>query len=499
MNFASGVFVSGATIAIALFTTPLLLRLLGPERFGAYRAAGDWFGHLTILEFGLGGALAPLLALALGRGDEGAVRRTMAEGVRAFLRVGLAAVAAGLTITLLMERLVPVSPDLVRDLRNGCLIGVVGLLLYPLVPFRQLAEASQRGYVASLFTLAQSVTTTALAILLASRGFGITGQFAALLGGSLVFASLITRDGLIRHPGVLYAAAREPRSDTVLAEIRRLNTPSMLFDLSSRAGLLTDNIVIAAIFGPAAVVPLFFTQRLPQLAQSQLQSVGNASWAALGELHVLGRHDVFRARLVELTRLVSALSLAVLIPIMAYNHVFVRLWVGISHYGGPAVTLLAGVNAFLLALVSLWGYCFSGTGRIAVLVPAMMAGAVLNLTLSILGAYRFGIAGPLFGTAVSIACTTLWFLPLQLHRHFEVPLVGLVRAVLAPLAWAALPAFGIVWLARHAPPHSWLGLGTEVSAAGLLLLAIWWFGELSGAERAHYTERLKMVLPGKRS
>jgi len=498
LNFASGLFATGATILVAFVTTPLLLRFLGPERFGAARAASDWFGHLSILELGLGGALAPLLALALGRGDTGAIRDIMAAGVRSFVRVAGLASAAGLLITLFIGRLVPVSPELLHDLRIGCLIGVIGLLLYPLAPFRQLADAGQRGYAVSAIGLAQSLTTTLLAVLLAWKGLGISGQFAAVLAGQLVFFTFITRYGSGRHPGILDAAAAGPASEATRAAIRRLNLPSLLFDLSSRAGLLTDNIVIALVLGPAAVVPLFLTQRLTSLAQTQLQGVGTASWAALGQLHALGRREVFNARLVELTRLVAALATIVLIPIAAYNHVFIGLWIGTSHYGGPVVTACATINAFLLALVSLWGYCFSGTGQIAAMVPAMLIGSVLNVALSIGGAYTFGVAGPLIGTGVAIASTTLWYLPLLLRRQFGVNLGSLARAVLLPLLWAALPAAGIVFVARHYPPDSWPALGVHGSFAGLLLLAVWWFGELRADERAHYIERARMALPGRR-
>jgi O-antigen/teichoic acid export membrane protein len=498
LNFASGLFASGATIVVAFVTTPLLLRFLGPERFGAARAASDWFGHLSILELGLGGALAPLLALALGRGDAAAVRNIMAEGVRSFLRVAGLAAAAGLLITLFIGRLVPVSPELLRDLRTGCLIGVLGLLLYPLAPFRQLADAGQRGYAVSLIGLGQSLTTTLLAVLLAWKGFGISGQFAAFLAGQLVFFTLITHYGTRRHPGVLGAAVAGAPDAEARAAIRQLNLPSLLFDLSSRAGLFTDNIVIALVLGPAAVVPLFLTQRLTSLAQVQLQSVGNASWAALGQLHALGRHEVFNARLVELTRLVAALATIVLIPIAAYNHLFIGLWIGESHYGGPVVTAFATVNAFLLALVSLWGYCFSGTGQIAAMVPAMIVGSVLNVALSISGAYVFGVAGPLIGTCVAIASTTLWYLPLLLQRRFGTDPAALARAVVLPVLWAALPAAGIVYVAKHHPPASWPALGLHGAAAGLLLLSVWWFGELRSDERAHYAERVRMALPGRR-
>lgn len=498
LNFASGLLTTAATIVVAFVTTPLLLRYLGTERLGAARAASDWFGNLTVLEMGLGGALAPLLVLALGRGDTRAVRDIMAEGVRAFLRVAGLAAGAGLLITLFIARLVPVDPALLHDLRTGCLIGVIGLLLYPFAPFRSLADAGQRGYAVSFISLGQSLMTTLLAVLLAWKGFGISGQFAALLAGQLVFVTLITRYGTRRHPGVLRAALAGPQSADARANIRRLNVPSLLFDLSSRAGLMTDNIVIALVLGPAAVTPLFLTQRLTSLAQVQLQSVGNASWAALGQLHALGRHEDFNARLVELTRLVAGLATIVLIPIAAYNHVFIQLWIGVRNYGGPVVTAFATINAFLLALVSLWGFCFSGTGQVAAMVPAMIVGALLNVALSVSGAFLFGVAGPLIGTAVAIAATTLWYLPVLLRRRFGTDLGALVRAAVLPLVWAAPPAAAIVFMARRYPPASWPELGAHGAAAGLLLLSVWWFGELRADERAHYADRVRMALPGRR-
>jgi len=108
------------------------------------------------------------------------------------------------------------------------------------------------------------------------------------------------------------------------------------------------------------------------------------------------------------------------------------------------------------------------------------------------------VAGPLLGTCVAIASTTLWYLPVQLRRRFGTNLGALARAVVMPLLWAALPAAGIVFVAKHHAPASWPALGLHGAAAGLLLLSVWWFGELRADERAHYAERVRMVLPGRR-
>jgi O-antigen/teichoic acid export membrane protein len=494
-NFAAGLLYTSVTVLVAFLATPLLLDWLGTERFGAFRAAGDWFSHLGILELGLSGALAPLLALALGRGDRGAVRSTMAEGIRAFVIVTAAAIAAGAALTLVITWLVPVTPALAADLKRACLIGLVGLLAFPLTPFRQLAEGGQRGYVVSAFLLAQSLVTTGLALLLARAGWGISGQFLALLAGQAVFVGLLVRDGLVRVPGMLGEAMRGPRDADARARLRHLNLPTFLFDLSGRVGLLTDNIVLALMLGPAKVVPLYMTQRLIVLAQGQLQGVGNSSWAGLAELHARGHHERFNARLVELTHLVAALGVAVLVPLAAYNQHFVARWVGSAHFGGDLVTVVAVINAYVLAILSLWGWCFSGTGQVRALVPVSVVGATVNLVASIVLARRVGVAGPLLGTLAGFATTTAWFLPLQLHRTFGTRIGSLAGAAVRPVLLSAPLCALVVWLARAHEPAGWIGLGAEMAAAAGILLAFWWFVVLRAVERSSYKERLRAMMP----
>ncbi len=76
-------------------------------------------------------------------------------------------------------------------------------------------------------------------------------------------------------------------------------------NLCGRVSLLTDNIVVSGLLSPALVTPFVLTQRLTSLAQRELQTIGNASWAALAELSAQGRKDVFSRRLLELTRVVA--------------------------------------------------------------------------------------------------------------------------------------------------------------------------------------------------
>jgi O-antigen/teichoic acid export membrane protein len=488
LNFASGLAVTAATTAIAFFTTPLLLRWLGPERYGAVRAVSDWFGHLSVFELGTAGALPAVLALAIGQADASRLRALMAAGVRAYLRIGVLATLGALAITALCAQLVPVRADLASDLRTACLVGMIGVLLYPLAPYRALADAAQQGYLINFGLLAQSLVTTALALLFAHQRLGITGQFLAVVAGQVVFAVLLLTVGSRRVPDA-FRAALGGVDAAARAELARLNLPTFWFMLSGRLGLLTDNIVVAGLLGPGRVVPLYLTQRLIGIAGGQLYAVGGASWAALAELHALGRKDTFNARLLDLTRLVAGLALAVMVPLVAFNRHFVTRWVGAVSFGGDAITLLAAANAYMLALVTLWTWVFSGTGQVRRIAGAAMASAVLNLALSVVGTLVIGIAGPLLGTFLGTLGINMWYVPRELERTFGTSAAALFRAATLPLLWSLPLGAGLAWLARSHAPTGWLMLGTEMALSGLLLLVFWWALALTDAERASFRAR----------
>ena len=113
LNYASGILFTVATLLTAFFTTPLLVGWLGDARLGAYRMIIGWYGYLTLLDFGLGGLLSPLLARALGKGDTHALRGTLATGTRAYLRLTLLILCVGLAMTPLVVWQVGVPSSLV--------------------------------------------------------------------------------------------------------------------------------------------------------------------------------------------------------------------------------------------------------------------------------------------------------------------------------------------------------------------------------------------------
>lgn len=468
LNFATLLTFTAVTIGVGLFASPWLEYWLGRERFGAFRVVLDCQGYLTLLELGLGGALSPLVARALARGDEEALNHAMASAAQAYLRVALVVVTVGAGLTALLPRfVVGLSPADLADLRRAWLVGLVGLLTLALVPFRTLIEANQRGYQVNLLLTAQALVITGVSLFLARRGWGITGQAIALIVGNWLFALTLTLGVVRGRPRLLGSWTLRPAAETRRV-LWALSAATFLISLSGRVSLMTDNLVVGSMLGAGTVTTLFFTQRLPVLAQSLLLGVGTAIWAPLAELHARSEHEAFNRRLVELSRLVALLSVVGLGPIVAYNRHFVAAWMGPDFaYGGDAIAILAALNAFLLAQLSLWGWCFSATGQTGrVVVPSIVA-AVVNIVASIVLTRRLGVVGPLLGTTLAFVTVSLWSLPWLLHRVFDTSIAALAQAVAVPLAWGLVYTSGLWWVTHHHEPYGKLGLALEMALAAL--------------------------------
>jgi len=490
-NVAGGLIFALVSAASSLLVTPLLLRWLGPERLGAYRALTDWVGHLTFLELGLGGALMAALAGRLGQGERAAVASLLAAGLRAYCWVTVAQLAAGVALVVTLPYLIALGQPGRGELRMAGAIALLPFVMTPLWTFRVLADTRQRGYLNWTLLTAQVLLMTGLSLVAARLGWGLIGQSLAFATAQIPTLLVLTWDGTRAYPEV-WKAAPDHSDRGALGGLRR---PTFFHGLMDRIGLVSDNIIIAWVLGPAAVVPFFLTQQLAVLAQSQLKGLGQATWAGLAELYALGDEAILRIRLLELTGLVSGLGLALLAPIAAYNKAFVNLWVGRDVYAGNVVTGLACLNVLLWSIYSLWGWALLGTGHIKKWVPFAVISTLVIVLVSALGTAALGVVGPPLGTATGLLLVTSWALPQVLGQVLGIPPRALWRAALAPLRWG-LPYTAALWaVATYYSPKGWLGFvsATGMGAAGGLVL--WWCLSLGSQERTEWRGRLRSLLP----
>jgi O-antigen/teichoic acid export membrane protein len=498
LNFATTALLLAVSMAVSLPATRWLLHWLGAPAFGGIRVLNTAFGYMTLLELGLGGALGPLLAGAINRGDDRALHETVAAGARAYFWVALSSISLGLVLTPVIPWFASdLNPAQVDDLRRGWLVQLTGFAVLTFLPLRSVFEARQLGYVVNLLLLAQSLLVTGVSLLLARAGWGITGQSAAAVLGNWAFSLAICTGAFRSHPGLFRSMLSTPTSPETRRSLRNLSVPNLLLNISGRVSVMSDDLIIGRMLGTARVTTLVNTQKLATMGQTILQSLGGASWAALAQLHTQGDDETFNRRLVEITRIIIVLGVVGLVPVLAYNRTFVRLWLTPEFpYGGDAVIGFACLNALLMGTQSLWSWCFVATGKIRAITPLYVLMMTVNLTTSVLATRQFGIPGPLIGSTVAQLALGAWALPILLRRTYGTPVGALFRAVALPAAAGALAAVPLCAFTRYVhEPAGWLGLAAEMSASALLLLGLSVTVLLTPEDRAAWRLRLAQIRP----
>jgi len=464
------------TLLIGIVSTPVLLHFLGDERVGAFRVATDWAGYLVLFELGLSGALRARFARAVAHSEQ-ATALAFSAGVGMYRRVTAWTLLAACAFAVAIPWVVPVNSSLRAELVLAWLLLAgtsFGLLLGPIRP---LQESVQQGFIVNHLLLVQSVAVTAVGVGLAWIGWGIISQAVGVLVGSLILAGASYWWLKENYPSLCCQLIRPDPNVDEQKQLSKLSLPTFASRISGQVGVMSDNILVGFMLGPAAVVPFFLTQRISSVGQGLLQSFSGASWAGLADLYHRQHTELLQERVIELTRLITMVAVVILAPILVFNRHFVTLWVGEERFGGEWLTLLAVINALLLSILSLWGLLFAGTEKIGAVAPVSVASAIVNVLVSIPATYFLGLVGPLIGTLLALLLVQGTRYPALLKAHFGISRRAIFAALANPWLVSGPVIVAAWWAVRSYPtlqPGSWLELTVAVALMSTILSVLQW-------------------------
>jgi len=484
LNFVMSFLRNFVSLLIGIISTPIILSYLGEERFGIWRVLVDWIGHLSLAEFGLFGALLTLFVKSIA-GKSVPLNAVFRLGFQQYSIVFLLQVIALGLFCLVFERFIPVS-DAAQHETWVCyfIVAVTPFFTHSQV-FRAYLEASQRGYIVSYVMILQNIIFVGATLLFLHWGYGLKGQAVALVV-SIAFAMIVYT--IFCLPEIKsYFLSQDKFVDTESFSIQRKS--QFWIEVGGRAAFLSDNLIITFVLGTREVTGFFLTQRLIQIAQAQLQNVGNSAWAGMGELYYQNNFETFKARLFQITEVTAFLSGIGLATLIYLNPSFVVLWTGKVSFAGLSISNLAAINAGFFALASLWSWCFSSTHKSEKILMAALVQSVVNVILSVTLTYKIGLAGPLWGTLVSTVMMMAW-LGMLLKKYFDVSISNLHRSWVVPMVPPISIALVLVYWGWIPEIQTWTTLVLWVIGVGLIVSPICYFTLLRKTSREFFRHQV---------
>ena len=388
--------------SLGLVCIPLLVRALGPERFGLLAFAWTLVGSFSPFDLGVGRALTQALAARAGRAEEDDSPALVWSAAWLLLALGaLGGAAVWVAAPAIAGRWLNVSPGLVPEaVRAFRLLAVAVPLTVVTSGLRGVLEAGQAFRAASALRVPLALFTFVGPLAVHPLHPGLVPAVAVVVAGRLVVCALHAGQVLGRYP-----ALRRPRAVRAGA----------LREFAGAAGWMTvstlSNPILVTgdrfVLGGALPVAAFAQYAAVTEAASKLGLVGSVLQPVLlPAVAALRAGDPARAtRLVD--RALRATALAALPPalvLVAFAPEVLAAWLGpaLSRGAAPLLQLLA-VAYFVNTCAQIPFAALQGAGRAD--LPAKFHAVEVPLYLGLLWAAvgQFGLLGAGAACALRLA------------------------------------------------------------------------------------------------
>lgn len=485
-------------IAVSFFLAPFVVASLGSVYYGIWTLLNQFTGYLWLFDFGVRESVIKYVAQYHATGEYDRIDSTVNTSLFLYTPIAILTVLGTSAMAAALPYAFNIPDDAVFEARVTLLLTggsiaqsfVFNVFVGVLMGLRRFYLVSRMGI---LFTLLRS----GLIVLALKAGYGIIAlgliQFAlgTLMGGIVVWHAL-------RFLPTYRVRLLVPQRD----ELKRVFNYSRFVvgnNIGEKVIFSTDALVIGAL-QPVSMLTYYaiagsligYLRNLMQASASVLNPETSAL-AARREDARLG------ALFATATKSGVLVGLPVCIGLFVLGTRFVSLWVG-PQYGplsGQVLMVLATAHAFGLP-----HYCISavlyGLDRHNIIARWRGVEAAVNLALSIVFVYQFGIIGAALGTLCSHVFVAAFVLPramagvipLNLRDYYVStyvrPLVAGIPFALACLGVEALAPASLVTFA----------------ALGALALPVYalsvWLVALTPAERAAASARVRRLLPAGR-
>ena len=436
----------GIPLLLALALTPVLVALMGTERWGLFTLALAMVGIFGVFDLGLGMALTRAVSEAIGEGRGEDAPALVGATLVALL--GLSAVMAGLAwafMPVLVGRVLIVPPGLEAEALDAFrLLAAAAPLVVLNAALWGVLAAWQRFRAANLVNMPVSIFYYLGPVIALLVWDSLVAVMAALvlvrLVSGLAYAALAWRD----VPGLGLARARF----ALLKPLLRQGGWMSLSGALTQVLLYADRFIIGALIGLTAVAfyatPLDLVMRmwiLPvAVAQTLLPAIASSFRTAPGRTALLMRRGAL---------IVAGLVLPACLVLVALAEWLLWLWLGTAFAeGGGMVLRILGVGIFFSCLAFVPGVLLDAIGRPEVTATFSLVQAAVFLPLGALLLVLIGIEGAAIAWTARAAtdCAGRFLLAARCYPPAAeagralLPLLGVAGVGLALMVPASLPA-----------------------------------------------------------
>jgi O-antigen/teichoic acid export membrane protein len=447
-NVGSSWFALGVNIVVGVLLSPYILHHLGDDAFGLWVLIFSITGYYGLFDLGIRSSIVRYVATYSATGDGGELDRLISTALFTYSTIGAIAILFTLSGSYYVGSIFRISRDFLHTARWLFLIvGSAVALGFPLGVSGGILEGLQRFYLLNFTNICSTMVRALLIVLALRHGRG-------LLAVALITVSMPLVAGLVNATVVLRILPLRLHFKNVNRNsVRRIATYSsstLIIIVAGRLRFKTDAMVIGTFLSSAAITYFTIGSRLVDYAGEVVSGLAQIFVPMSSQSDATGDLGGLRKIFVAGNRACALVMFPMAAILIILGKSVIEVWVGARYVATSyPVLLVLVIPSTLMWAQSASGRVLFGMAKHKSLAIVTLLEGGANLFLSILLVRRFGILGDAAGTAIPLACTTLFFLPRHVCRVLKLRIGIYVReAFLLPLMLCA-PLVAALLLMRH--------------------------------------------------
>lgn len=394
------------TMLCGIIVPKLMLDAFGSEVYGAATSIGQFLSYIALLEGGIGGVARAVLYKPLAEDDNETISAIMAEIKRFFRIIAYIFVVYVLAIACFFKMISGVE---ILDWTSTFLLVVV----ISISTFGQyfigisnsiLLQAAQRSYVTNLVNIAGTVVNAALIVVM------------ILLGSNIIVVKLVSSIVFVMKPVVLWAYVRRKYRLRPVAKNDRIYLTQKWNGLGQHIAYFlhsnTDIVILTCFANLKAVAVYSVYNMVVANIQNLTISFVSGMEALFGDMLAKKENSRLSRTFGMYETIISVVSVMLFSVTAVMILPFVRLYTaGVSdaNYEAPLFAILLILSALVYCLRMPYHSMVIAAGHFRQTQIAAYAEAAINVTLSMLLVFRFGLAGVAAATLTATAFRWIYY------------------------------------------------------------------------------------------
>ena len=417
-NSFFGVFSRFGVLILQFICRTIFIKTLGEVYLGLNGLFTNILTILSFAELGLGNAIIYNMYKPIANKDNLEVSRLLRLYRKCYNYISLFIFGAGLLCIPFLNNLIGDVPDIKESIYLIYILFLIqSITSYFLTYRRSLISANQKEYICSNADLFSEFIASIIKI------------FILLVLKNYILFLIVQISRNIIANGILYLKSKKMYPEINENKVSNLDKEEtkgifknvkdlMLYKISSTINGGTDNIIITKIVGLSAVGLASNYALLIGAVNQILLKIMTSFTAGIGNLNakdtIENREKVFY----DLTFIVTWIYGFCSIMLVCFLNTFISVcWIGKEFLLSPAV-VFALILEFYVSGVQYAGYNYAiTTGLFKKAKWGAFSSAIINIILSIILGYKYGVFGVFIATGLSRLCSQTWLDPYLVFKY----------------------------------------------------------------------------------